>query len=331
MKLSFIIPCYRSEHTVMQVIAEIESKLAERPAYTFEIITVNDNSPDQVLHTLREAAKSRPYLKIVDFAKNFGQHAAMMAGLSYASGEQMVFLDDDFQCPVDRLWDLLEPLNQGYDVSYAQYKFEERKESFFRVAGSRLNDAMMRVMLGKPKHLRTANFVAIKAFIAREVLRYKNPYPYLDGLLLRSTQKIASVPMEDRERLSGTSTYTLGKLIALFSNGFTAFSIMPLRVATFVGGLTSVGGFALGLYIVIRKLLHPALVDAGYTSLMAVILFIGGMIMIMLGICGEYIGRIYISINNSPQYVIRDTYNMEADNFHERGGSKAENEHDQNR
>lgn len=293
------------------MIDEIENKMRERPEYAFEIITVNDHSPDQVLGTLRKAADSRPYLKIVDLAKNFGQHAAMMAGLSFAGGDEMVFLDDDFQCPVDRLWDLLAPLDQGYDVSLAQYQFEERKESFFRVLGSRLNDKMMCMLLDKPKDLRMTNFIAIKAFIAQEVLRYKNPYPYIDGLLLRSTQKIANVPMKDRERLSGTSGYTFRKLISLISNGFTAFSITPLRIATFVGGFSSVGGFLMGAYIVIRKLLNPLSIDAGYSSLMAVILFIGGMIMIMLGICGEYIGRIYISINNSPQYVIRNVYNME--------------------
>ena len=293
------------------MIEEIESKMKERPEYVLEIITVNDHSPDQVLGTLKEAANSRPFLKVIDLAKNFGQHAAMMAGLSCASGDRMVFLDDDFQCPVDRLWDLLEPLDQGYDVSLAQYQFEERKESFFRVLGSRLNDRMMCLLLDKPKDLRMTNFIAIKAFIARELLRYKNPYPYIDGLLLRSTQKIANVPMQDRERLSGSSGYTLRKLISLISNGFTAFSITPLRIATFVGIVSSLGGFAMGACIIIRKLLDPLAIDAGYSSLMAVILFIGGMIMIMLGICGEYIGRIYISINNSPQYVIRGVYNME--------------------
>ena len=121
------------------------------------------------------------------------------------------FLDDDFQCPMDKLWELLEPLNHGYDVSLAQYKFEDRKESFFRVAGSRFNDFMMCVLLDKPKHLRLTNFMAMQSFIAAELLQYKNPYPYIDGLLLRATRKIAEVPMQDRERLSGTSTYNLEK------------------------------------------------------------------------------------------------------------------------
>lgn len=314
MKLSFVIPCYRSEHTILQVLEEIKNKMTERPEYTYEIITVNDNSPDHVLQVLLDYARSHAFLKVVDLTRNFGQHAAMMAGLSYASGDRIVFLDDDFQCPTDHLWDLLAPLDEGYDVAYAQYKFDERNESFFRVLGSKINDAMVCSLLDKPKDLRVTNFIALKSFIAEEILRYKNPYPYIDGLIIRSTRKIATVPMADRERLSGSSTYTLGKLISLFTNGFTAFSIKPLRIATFVGCFSSFIGFAWGLFIIIRKLMHPLAIDAGYSSLMAVILFIGGMIMIMLGICGEYIGRIYISLNSSPQYVIRDTWQFDNHN-----------------
>ena len=313
-QLSFVIPCYRSEHTILQVLNEIEQKMTERPEMEYEVITVNDNSPDQVLQVLTDYAETHSWLRVVDFTKNFGQHAAMMAGLSYAAGKQIVFLDDDFQCPMDKLWELLEPLNHGYDVSLAQYKFEDRKESFFRVAGSRFNDFMMCVLLDKPKHLRLTNFMAMQSFIAAELLQYKNPYPYIDGLLLRATRKIAEVPMQDRERLSGTSTYNLKKLISLFSNGFTAFSIIPLRLSTFVGVGSSILGFCWGLYLIIHKLMYPKLIDAGYSSLMAVMLFVGGMIMIMLGICGEYIGRIYICLNNSPQFVIRETTHMTPEN-----------------
>lgn len=311
MKLSFIIPCYRSEKTVMAVIDEIVEKVKERPEYGYEIITVNDGSPDNVLALLLTEAESRPYLKVIDLARNFGQHAAMMAGLSYAEGEYIVFQDDDAQCPVDKLWELIKPLDEGYDISTAQYSLRERKESFFRRAGSWFNDCMMQIMLEKPRETYLANFFAIKRFVAEEMLRYKNPYPYMDGLLLRTSRKIASVPMADRERLSGTSTYTLRKLISLILNGFTAFSIKPLRIATFLGTLTSFFGFFFGLYVIIRKLLYPELIDDGYSSLMAVILFVGGMIMLLLGICGEYIGRIYICINNSPQYVVRQAVNVE--------------------
>lgn len=311
MKLSFVIPCYRSEKTVMAVVKEIEEVVGQKKEYEYEIITVNDGSPDKVLEVLQTEAAQNKRLKVVDLAKNFGQHAAMMAGLSYAAGEYIIFLDDDAQCPTTQVWDLLKPLDEGYDAAYAWYDLGTRKESAFRRFGSWLNDKMAQIMLNKPKDLCIGNFIAMKRYVAEEVLNYHNPYPYLDGLLLRTTSNIASVPMQDRKRMAGTSTYTFKKLLSLILNGFTAFSIKPLRIATFIGTLTSIGGFLFGIYIIVRKLVQPELIDAGYSSIMATLLFVGGMIMLLLGICGEYIGRIYICINNSPQYVVRRTFNVQ--------------------
>ncbi len=308
-QISFVIPCYRSANTIIQVLKEIEDKMNERPDTIYEVITVNDSSPDNVLQVLKEYAETHSWLRVVDFTKNFGQHAAMMAGLSFASGKYIVFLDDDFQCPVDRIWDLLAPLDEGYDISVAQYKFEERKESFFRVLGSRINDAMMCTLIDKPKDLRITNFVAMKDYIANEVLEYKNPYPYIDGLLLRSSHHIASVPMQDRERLSGSSNYNLRKLISLFSNGFTAFSILPLRIATFSGTICSILGFCWGIYLIIHKLIHPQLITEGY-------MFFDGcasvhrwyVYMIMLVNLRRIILAGFISVLTQSQYVIRSTY-----------------------
>lgn len=310
-KISFVIPCYRSENTILKVLSEIRNVMKEKlHEYSYEIVCVNDGSPDAVLDVLVSAAQDAPELKVIDLAKNTGQHAAMMAGMSYSEGDIVVLLDDDGQCPTDHLPELLAPLHDGYDVSIAQYDFYGRKESPFRLVGSRLNELMMRSMLGKPKGLGMFNFYAIKAFVVQEMLQYRNPYPYIDGLILRVTHNIAGVKMQDRPRIAGSSNYNLAKLLSLFMNGFTAFSIKPLRIATLMGSVISVCGFIFGIVIIIRKLLDPVGIDAGYSSIMAVILFIGGMLMLLLGICGEYIGRIYISINNSPQYVVRRTYNI---------------------
>lgn len=163
-------------------------------------------------------------------------------------------------------------------------------------------------MLGKPKDLYLSSYFAAKRFIVDEMARYTNPYPYVIGLVLRTTKKIANVDVNHREREIGTSGYTLGKLLALWFNGFTAFSIKPLRMATALGGFSAFAGFLYGIYTIIKKLVNPNVV-IGFSSLMAAIVFIGGMIMLMLGIIGEYIGRIYISMNNSPQYVIRECIN----------------------
>lgn len=308
MKLSFIIPCYGSEFTVEKVINEIIDKVSEKHEYSYEIIAINDSSPDNVLSVLKRLAKENHNIKVIDFAKNMGKHSALMAGYKYCQGDIVIGVDDDYQCPVDRLWDLIEPLYNGYDVSIAKYGY--KKESLFRNLGSYINGEMAHILIDKPRDLQLSNFVAMKKFVIDEILRYDNPYPYIDGLILRATQNIANVPMEDRERAYGKSGYTLKKLIKQILNGFTAFSVLPLRVATITGIVFSIIGLIYVVYIIVNKIINPY-VATGWSSMMAALLIIGGIILFMLGMIGEYIGRIYISINNSPQYVIREIVNLE--------------------
>lgn len=233
-----------------------------------------------------------------------------MAAFSHVNGDIIVELDDDGQCPMEKLWDLIDPLYHGYDVALARYPV--KKQSAFKNFGSRVNRTMTEWALEKPKDLIFTNFGAIKRYIIDEIVRYKNPYPYLTGLLLRSTSRIVNVPMEEHNRLEGKTGFSFGKMVSLWMNGLTAFSVKPLRIASFTGVLCAIGGFLLGLYFIINRIIHPSM-TAGYSSLIATIFFIGGLLMLMLGLVGEYIGRIYISINSSPQYVIRETINIEED------------------
>ena len=317
-KISFVIPCYNSENTIRSVIDEIISVVSEQGEYDFEIIASVDASPDNVLDVLISMAEKDKHIKVLDMAINGGQHAALMAGMFYSTGDYVVLLDDDGQCPTDKLWELMQPLSEGYDVSYAKYPI--KKESGFRTWGSSVNDSMCRSMLKKPKDLQLSNFVVFKRFVVDKMLEYKNPYPYIDGLVLRTSAKISNVEMDERERTQGKSNYTFRKLLNLFINGFTAFSVKPLRIATYMGGICSMAGFIFMITLIIRKIIYGAGIDAGYTSLMAVMLFIGGAIMLLLGVIGEYVGRMYISINCSPQYVVRKTYNIENDSERSRGG-----------
>lgn len=303
-KLSFIIPCYGSEGLVGSVIRQIRQIVGTKCDY--EIIAVNDSSPDNVLHELLDCAAQDPHITVIDLAKNVGKHAALMAGYSRVTGEIVVNVDDDGQCPVDCLWELLKPLEDGYDIAIARYP--KKKQTWFKNFGSKVNDLMTCALIGKPRDLMLSNFSAMKRFICDEILRYKNPYPYIDGLFLRSTGRIKNVDMEENERISGASGFTFKKSINLWMNGFTAFSVKPLRMATFLGFTVAALGFIYALYVIIRKIVTPG-IAVGYSSIMAALLFIGGCLMVFLGVIGEYIGRIYISINNSPQYVIRSEYN----------------------
>lgn len=303
-KLSFIIPCYLSEGLVCGVIEEIIKTVEGKNP--FEIIAVNDASPDNVLKELKEAAKKDERIKVIDLAKNGGKHCALMAGYSRATGDIIVGVDDDGQCPVDCVYKLISPLEEGYDIALAKYPL--KKQSKIKNMGSYVNDKMACSFLGKPKDLKLSNFYAVKRFVLEEVLKYKNPYPYIDGLFLRSTDKIINVEMQERERKAGKSGYTLKKSLKLFMNGFTAFSVKPLRFSSILGFITALLGFLFAVAVVVKKALNPQ-VPSGYSSIMAVLLFVGGVIMMLLGVIGEYIGRIYISINNSPQYVIREEIN----------------------
>ncbi|MEF2920366.1 MAG: glycosyltransferase [Acutalibacteraceae bacterium] len=309
--LSFVIPCYGSEKTIEPVINEIIEVVSQKQQYDYEIIAVNDQSPDNVLSVLKSIANTNKKLKVVDFAKNFGKHSAVMAGFSLAKGEYIVCLDDDGQCPMDRLWDLLEPVENG-SADYSMADYDVKKQSNFKNFGSAVNSFMSHTMINKPKDMHFTNFKVMKRFVVEEILRYDNPYPYMEGLTLRTTNQIATVPMEERDRIAGVGHFTFKKSISLLMNGFTAFSVKPLRFATVVGLICSLVGFIFGVVVVVRKLLKPAIM-LGYSSTMAVMLFIGGMIMLMLGLIGEYIGRIYISLNNSPQYVIREIINKDDD------------------
>lgn len=304
--ISFVIPCYRSAPTIGRVVGEIDAAMEKLKNYRYEIILVNDNSPDDTFEVIKTLCADRKEICGVNLAKNFGQHAALMAGFHYVHGDVIVCLDDDGQTPADEVGKLLSKIEEGFDAVYARY--EHKRHSAFRNLGSKVNEWMTRVMLGKPKNLYLSSYFAVKRFIVDEMIRYANPYPYVIGLVLRATDKIANADVSHREREIGTSGYTMGKLFALWFNGFTAFSIKPLRVATAAGALASAAGFLYGTYTIIKKLVNPNVV-IGFSSLMAGIMFIGGMLMLMLGIIGEYIGRIYISLNNSPQYVIRECIN----------------------
>lgn len=308
-KISFVIPCYGSEKTIGIVIDEINTVVGKNEKYDYEIIAVNDQSPDNVWEVLNKIANKNKKVKLINLAKNMNRPGALMAGLSVVSGDYVIIMDDDGQCPMEKLWDLIKPLEDGHDVSMAKYT--EYKQSIFKSFGTIVNRKMTEIIIEKPKNLNFTNFMALKRYIVEEIVKYKNPYPYMTGLLLRTTSDMVNVEMEERKRITGSTNFTFKKMLSLWLNGFTAFSVKPLRIATVIGFITAALGFLYGLYVIVHKLVVHTSVAQGYSSIMAVLLFIGGIIMLMLGIVGEYIGRIYISINNSPQYVIKEKVNME--------------------
>ena len=306
--LSFVIPCYRSERTIVSVTDEIREKMKSLSQYEYEIVLVNDCSPDGTIGVLKELARKDGRITVIDFARNFGQHSALMAGLRQSKGDIVICLDDDGQTPADQADRLITALENGADVAYARYK--KKKHSAFRNFGSSVNEGMARFMLGKPKDLFVSSYFAAKRYIVNDMIRYENSYPYVIGLVLRATDNIVNVDIDHRSREIGSSGYTMKKLLGLWMNGFTSFSVKPLRIATVLGLVSAIAGFIYGIVIIVQHFLLPDRV-MGFASLAALLVFFGGMIMIMLGLIGEYIGRVYICLNHSPQYVIKEIITKE--------------------
>ena len=303
MKISYVIPCYKSENTIEIVVNEIKAKMKTLLQYSYEIVLVNDCSPDATFSVIRKICKENDNVIGVNHAKNFGQHAALMAGFHLISGDIVVSLDDDGQTHANEVDKLLSKIEEGYDVVYAQY--DDKKHSGFRNWGSHLNMLMTEVMLNKSKELYISSYVAMRRFIVDEILNYRGAYPYVIGLILCSTNNICNVKVKHRERMEGVSGYTLKKLISLWMNGFTSFSIIPLRLASYCGTVVAIAGFVYAVYVIYLKFSASYRVE-GWSSLMSVILILGGLILLVLGLIGEYIGRVYININNSPQFVIKE-------------------------
>lgn len=303
MLLSFVIPCYRSAKTLPYVVETIETIVKEKEGYEAEIILVNDCSPDNTFEVIQELADKYDNIVGVDIAKNRGQQCAMLAGFNHASGDLIIGSDDDGQTPVETAFKLIDKLYEGnYDVVCAKY-VDRGKRSLFRRFGTFIDHQTVKIFLEKPDHFNTNVYFVARRFVIDEIKKYDNPYPYWPGLLIRTTHNVGNVETEQRDRMAGQSGYNFRKLLNLWITGLTTFSIKPLRFAMIMGMLLAVIGFVIIVILVIQKLVSD--VYTGWTSLIATNILIGGLIMMMLGIIGEYIGRIYLCLNKEPQYVVR--------------------------
>jgi len=300
--LSFVIPLYYSAETIRPLVKEIEALAL---AGGHEIVLVNDGSRDATAAVCRELVReARVPITFVNHARNFGEHNAVLTGYRHARGLHVVNLDDDGQNPPTeavRLWEKAQA--EGLDVVYGHYV--QKEHSPFRNFGSWFTNRVTDYVLDKPKGFYLSSFRCVSAFAAKQVAAHEGPFPYIDGLLLQVTQSIGSLEVQHRARQAGQSGYTLRRLVRLWASTFVNFSVMPLRIATLLGLVMAAGGLA-GLAIVfyLRFFNHgPAY---GWGSLMGALLVFSGTQLVMLGLIGEYIGRMFLTINRRPQSVVRD-------------------------
>lgn len=306
--ITVAIPCYRSAGTIGPVVDELRATIAARDGFDYQIVLVNDHPDDDTFDVIASLCRADPKIVGVDLSRNFGQTSAKMAALPYVKGDVLVYMDDDGQHPASEIFRLVDKVLEGYDLVYA--RFPHKKHNIFKRMTSRLNSLVLEWNGTKPKDIVMSSYHAMSRAAVEALKKYKSPFPSMAGYLFHVFHRYANVDMDHRERIAGRSNYTLGKMLRLWLTGFTNFSTVPLRFAAIIGAICAVFGFVVGLIVVIRKLMNPA-VAAGYTSSICVQLFVGGVIMTLLGLIGEYIGRIYMTVSDMPQYEVRETLNAD--------------------
>ena len=304
-RVSIIIPVYNSERSIGALVTRLVNELGSR--FVPEIILVNDQSADQSDKACIALFEQYPgIVKYYPLAKNVGEHNAVMAGLNQMSGDYAVIMDDDFQNPVSEVLKLISyATDNEFDVVYTWY--EKKEHSWWRNLGSRFNNRIANIMLNKPRDLYLSSFKLLNRYLVNEIIQYDLPFPYIDGLILRTTSNIGKIQVMHHHREDGRSNYTLKKLVRLWMNMFTNFSILPLRVAIIMGFLFAMIGIVLGIWTVIEKINNPNL-PLGYASIIVAISVFSGTQLIAIGMLGEYLGRMFLSQNKKPQYSIRKRF-----------------------
>jgi undecaprenyl-phosphate 4-deoxy-4-formamido-L-arabinose transferase len=304
--LSIVIPVFNAEKTLESVVDRIHTAFASR---SYEIVLVDDGSTDQSHKVCKRLVRSAPELfQHIQFAKNFGEHHAVLAGLSRARGAFIGVLDDDGQNPPEELSRMLDSIKtRGCDVVFGRYL--DRKHPWFRRLGSWVNDQLANIMLKKPRGLYLSSFKVMNRFVVDEITNYHGPYPYLDGLICRTTNRLSQLDVLHDERQGGQSNYTARKLIRLWLNMFLGFSVLPLRISIYLGLITALSSIGWLLFILADKLWINPTITVGIPTVLACVTLFAGIQLIVLGMIGEYIGRIFLAINGHPMYVIRPGMN----------------------
>jgi len=305
--VSVVIPCYKSAATIGKVVRMTREELL-RGGYGYEFVLVNDGSPDggATFAAIRALCEEDPQVKGIDLLRNFGQHGAIMAGLNQTHGDLVLLMDDDMQTHPSQVHLLLEKMAEGYDIVYGIYK--KHKNGPVKNLTSWFNKVSSDILLGRPKNIQSSNFWLITRAVCDEVITYKSFNPYVDGIFYRTSHRIGNVVVEHHKREVGTSNYTFRKMLKLWMAYFN-YSVVPLRIASVIGIVTAGIGFLAGLVTLIRKLLNPSM-TVGWASIVCILLVFFGLTLLVLGIIGEYIGKIMLTINNTPQYIVREKVNL---------------------
>ena len=313
MVISVAIPCYKSAKTLPQVVSDIQGVFKAQSKYDYQIILVNDYPFDDTFAVIKGLCEQDRRIVGVNLSRNYGQTSAKMAALKFFKGDVLVFMDDDGQHPAEGVIPLAEKVLEGYDAVYAYFK--NKHHNAFKKFTSSVNSKVLELNGTKARGVHISSFYALSAFAVKAYQDYKSPFPSMGGFLNSIAGRVTEIEMEHHDRISGSSNYSLKKLLKLWLNGFTNFSIIPLRVIAFFGIFIAIVGFLFAAFVIIRKFVAD--VSVGYTSIVSIVLIIGGIILFSLGFIGEYIGRIYMTISNLQQYKIREIINNKEEKVNE--------------
>ena len=305
-EISVVVPVYNSQDNVAELYKQITVALA---TISHEVIFVNDCSKDNSWQELKQLAETNKNVTSVNLRKNAGQDSALMAGFGFVTGNYVVIMDDDLQHSPYDIQKLYNKIKEGYDICYAN--FENRKHAAWKNIGSRFNGFLANILLKKPKHIYMSPFKIIDSAVIKEIA-YTGPFPYIDGLLLEITQNVTTIDIEHFERFKGTSNYNLLASITVFLKLLTSFSIIPLRLASILGFIVAIIGFSLGFYFM--YVFFQGGNPEGWTSLIVTVLILGGLLLMSIGLIGEYLGRMYLTVNHKPQFTIKEIHKMSANN-----------------
>lgn len=305
MLISIVIPCYYSEKSIRKVVKLVIEEFEKNEGYECEFVLVNDGSKDGTFEEIKKLGAEHPNVCGVNLMRNFGQHNALMASLQYANGDYILGMDDDLQTHPSQIFKLIHKIEEGYDLVYGTYP--EKKNSSLKNLSSKLNEVSSRIMLNRPKEIVSSNFWIITKAVKEEVKKYDSFNPYIDGIFYRVTHNIGNVEVEHFKREFGTSNYTLKKLMNLWL-AYWNFSVIPLRVSFFLGMFSALAGVLIAIAVVINKIVYPD-ITVGWSSTLCVMVLFFSLVLMVLGIIGEYLGKIILILNNTPQYIVRETVN----------------------
>ena len=303
---SVIIPVYKSENILTETLISTVNSL-NKHKLNYEIILVDDNSPDKVWQIIKDFSKNNKKITGLRFIKNFGQHTAILCGFEHAKGDYIITMDDDMQNPPSEIIKLINKAHEGYDLVFGKYK--EKRHALYRKIGTKLVGYLNKKIFQKPENISLTNFRIIHKSIIDRLLSYKTVYPYIPGLVLMFATNIANTEVVHMPRKNGKSNYSFFKIIQLISRILFNYSTFPLKFIIAIGFIIASISFSVSVFFIVRSFFTKAVVP-GWTSIVVILSFFQGISLLILGMLGEYIGRLVIQQSKGKSYHLKDSVNL---------------------